>query len=58
EELEQIGKQYFRGKTAKGIKGIGMGISLTQRIIREHGAKLIFTSEVGKGTTATILFMT
>ncbi len=34
--------------------GNGLGLSITQRIIHEHGGKLTLTSEIGRGTTVTI----
>jgi PAS domain S-box-containing protein len=36
-------------------KGTGLGLTIAQRIIEEHGGQLSVQSQVGKGTTFTIL---
>jgi signal transduction histidine kinase len=36
--------------TTKGRKGTGMGLFLSQQIVKSHGGTLIVRSEVGKGT--------
>ncbi len=47
EEQERIFKPFFSGKAS----GTGLGLSLTLRIIEEHGGSLRVSSEVGRGTT-------
>lgn len=37
-------------------EGVGLGLSIAYRIIREHGGDIRVKSEVGKGTTFKILF--
>lgn len=56
EELESIFKPFFRGKNQMYQEGNGIGLSLTNRIILLHQAKLSVTSVVGKGTTFIVLF--
>ncbi|MGB0717396.1 MAG: ATP-binding protein, partial [Phycisphaerae bacterium] len=34
--------------------GNGLGLSITHRIISEHGGKLTVSSEIGEGTTVRI----
>ncbi len=37
-------------------EGVGLGLSIAYRIIREHDAKLELSSEVGKGSTFRVIF--
>ena len=37
-------------------EGAGLGLSIVYRIVREHGADIKVSSEVGRGTTFKILF--
>ncbi|RII26846.1 MAG: PAS domain-containing sensor histidine kinase [Geobacter sp.] len=52
EELEQLKEPFFTTKADEG--GTGLGLYISDSIIREHGGTLEFQSEHGSGTTATI----
>jgi PAS domain S-box-containing protein len=52
EVLPHIADPFFTMKSNSG--GIGLGLSISSRIIKEHGGKLVFASEPGKGTIAEI----
>lgn len=44
-------KKIFTGFfSTKGYKGTGLGLPVTQKIVREHGGDLTFQSEPGKGS--------
>ena len=48
--LEKVGKPFFTTKA----KGIGLGLSISHRIIEAHLGKISIDSNIGTGTTITI----
>ena len=51
DDLGNIFQPYFTTKEA----GIGLGLAITERIIKEHGGKIMVESRVGEGTTFTVV---
>ncbi|MDA8429432.1 MAG: ATP-binding protein [Geobacteraceae bacterium] len=51
EDITKIFQPYF---TTKDV-GIGLGLAITERIIKEHGGEIIVASNPGQGTTFTVL---
>jgi signal transduction histidine kinase len=51
EDLAKIFQPYF---TTKDV-GIGLGLAITERIIKEHGGEITVASRQGEGTTFTVL---
>ena len=51
-DLPRITDPFFTTRRKAG--GTGLGLSVSNRIIRSHGGELTFSSEQGKGTTAVI----
>ncbi|HEY6872904.1 MAG TPA: ATP-binding protein [Geobacteraceae bacterium] len=51
EDARKIFQPYFTTKEA----GIGLGLAITERIIREHGGEILVESELGKGTVFTVV---
>ena len=41
--------------STKGSKGTGLGLMLTQKMVREHGGMIEFDSAVGAGSTFRIV---
>lgn len=50
--LPHITDSFFTAKPESG--GIGLGLSISSRIVKEHGGTMKFTSEPKKGTKAEI----
>ena len=54
EEIENIFHPFYRASTAGEIKGFGLGLALSKRIIRLHKGNIEVKSDVKTGTTFTI----
>lgn len=52
-DLKHIMDPFFTTKRDSG--GTGLGLSISYNIIKNHGGELSLQSEIGKGTTATVL---
>jgi len=50
---EHVFEDFF---TSKGDKGTGLGLMVTQKILREHGGNITFRSRPGQGTTFVATF--
>jgi signal transduction histidine kinase len=50
QDMEKVFQPYFTTKEA----GIGLGLAITERIVKEHGGSLQVASAQGKGTTFTV----
>jgi polar amino acid transport system substrate-binding protein len=53
EMLSHIADPFYTTKSDSG--GLGLGLSISSRIVKEHGGVLTFASEPGKGTKAEIV---
>ncbi|MBF0532397.1 MAG: GAF domain-containing sensor histidine kinase [Candidatus Omnitrophica bacterium] len=53
DNLPKLFTEFYRADNAihQNIKGTGLGLVLTKRIIEAHKGKIWVTSEIGKGTT-------
>ena len=51
EDMDKIFQPYFTSKEA----GIGLGLAITERIVREHGGEIGIVSSVGAGTTFAVV---
>lgn len=56
DEVKNIFQPFYRARNARSFKGFGIGLSLTDKIIRLHKGQMDIFSEEGKGTTIEIKF--
>jgi signal transduction histidine kinase len=54
EDIPKITQPYFTTREA----GIGLGLAITERIVKEHGGVLLIESTLGKGSVFTITLPT
>jgi signal transduction histidine kinase len=55
-ELERVFEPYFRGSNVtRSISGTGVGLAGTRHIVEEHAGEIRVDSELGVGTTFTVL---
>ncbi|OIN09115.1 transporter substrate-binding domain-containing protein [Oceanisphaera psychrotolerans] len=52
QDLSRLKDPFFTTKREQG--GIGLGLSVSASIVQEHGGRLVYESEPGKGTRATL----
>lgn len=54
QDLKHIYDPFFRGMNTKGFEGYGIGLPLTQNIIRMHQGEIIVSSIINVGTTVQV----
>ena len=55
EEQEKIFRRFYQADSSRTGQGSGLGLSMVQEIARFHGGGVSLTSEVGNGSTFTVL---
>ena len=57
DELERIFERFYRVDKARARKtgGTGLGLHISQRIVRLHGGEITVASDYGKGSTFTLM---
>ncbi|MEM3819873.1 MAG: HAMP domain-containing sensor histidine kinase, partial [Nitrososphaerota archaeon] len=52
EDLDKIFEPFYSKHKGKG--GLGLGLTISQEIVKMHGGTIIVESELGKGSVFTI----
>lgn len=55
QDIEKIFEPFYRTNTTENIKGTGLGLSIVKRAADLLGAKIRVQSEIGKGSTFTVV---
>ncbi len=50
QDLQNIAQPFYRASNARGYKGSGIGLSLTDKIVKMHGGEINITSKLKQGT--------
>jgi signal transduction histidine kinase len=56
DELKYIYDPFFRASNTKNYEGYGIGLPLTNNIVRLHDGEIKVSSRVGEGTTVQLTF--
>ena len=57
EDLHHIFKRFYRSRFSQDKQGIGLGLPLAKTIVEAHSGTIEVDSELGKGTTFTMIFL-
>jgi len=57
DRLERIFDRFYQvdGSTTRHYGGVGLGLALVKGIVEAHGGQITVASQVGQGTTFTVL---
>ena len=57
DELSRLTERFYRTRDTKRrrVRGVGLGLSLVQAIVDEHGGRLTIDSELGNGTRVEVV---
>jgi len=55
EEIPHLFEKRYRARTAGEVEGMGLGLYSSQLIVVAHGGRMTVESEVGSGSTFTVI---
>jgi two-component system OmpR family sensor kinase len=53
-ELESVWEELYRGQSAQGIPGSGLGLALVRAVVERHGGQVSLRSRAGHGTVVRV----
>jgi signal transduction histidine kinase len=54
-DIEKLFEPFYRGSNIGSISGLGLGLTIVKAIVELYGGEITFSSEVGFGTTFTVI---
>ncbi|MCP2730787.1 PAS domain S-box protein [Limnofasciculus baicalensis] len=55
-DIPHLFEAFYRGANVEGIPGSGLGLTVVKNCVDVHGGSIAVTSQVGLGTTVTVVF--
>jgi signal transduction histidine kinase len=55
QDIPRLFETFFRASNSGKISGTGLGLSIVKRAVELHGGRIAVTSQLGKGTTFTVV---
>ncbi|MEO1166222.1 MAG: GAF domain-containing sensor histidine kinase [Chloroflexota bacterium] len=56
DDIDDVTMRFFRGDKAGTTRGLGLGLSIVERVMVLHGGELRIQSELGVGTVVELIF--
>jgi len=56
EHLPRVFDRFYRAESSRGSDGAGLGLALVKSIVDLHGGTATIQSEIGRGTTVSLIF--
>jgi signal transduction histidine kinase len=56
EDVEHAFERFYRSSAHEAISGTGLGLSIAKEIMHAHAGEIEIQSNLGEGTTVTLLF--
>lgn len=54
DEAPHVWQELYRGHSARGVPGSGLGLALVRAIVERHGGEITLRSRAGQGTVVTV----
>jgi two-component system OmpR family sensor kinase len=54
DELPYVWEELYRGQSARGVPGSGLGLALVRAVIERHSGRVNLRSRIGQGSVFTL----
>ncbi|MCA9335761.1 MAG: HAMP domain-containing histidine kinase [Candidatus Saccharibacteria bacterium] len=55
ETIANVFTRFYRADSARSTEGYGLGLAIAEKIVHQHGGTIRVESQLGKGTTVTVV---